>query len=383
MALINKLENIGAAIRAKTGKEDLLTLDQMVEEIAAIETGGGDIEVEPIVLTGEQQYGCAGAMSSKFIELFGDKVSTSEITSCTNMFLNYTNDTIPFEINCNKNSTGFIKYTPLQSMFSNSKIKVAPKVLDANPYSMKEMFVDCKYLREIPQDFTDTWVDNYLKAQTGAYSGDCGSRLKNCYSLRSYPNSLLRFYNPKGSANYLYYSTFTGCCSLDEIKDLPVYEDIHTSNMFSMTFNNCYRLKTLTFELDNGQPKVAEWKAQVIDLTSYLGYTTTSNCNIIYEYNSGITADKLVNNDATYQALKNDKDWFAGALEYSRYNHDSAVETINSLPDTSAYLATAGGTNTIKFKGTAGSKTDGGAINTLTEAEIAVAAAKGWTVSIA
>jgi hypothetical protein len=64
-------------------------------------------------------------------------------------------------------------------------------------------------------------------------------------------------------------------------------------------------------------------------------------------------------------------------VNYSRYNHDSAVETINSLPDTSAY-----GTNTIKFKGASGALTDGGAINTLTEEEIAVAAAKGWTVTL-
>ena len=68
-------------------------------------------------------------------------------------------------------------------------------------------------------------------------------------------------------------------------------------------------------------------------------------------------------------------------MAYSRYNHDSAVATINSLPDTSAYLAANGGTNTIKFKGAAGSATDGGAINTLTEEEIAVATAKGWTCS--
>jgi hypothetical protein len=69
-------------------------------------------------------------------------------------------------------------------------------------------------------------------------------------------------------------------------------------------------------------------------------------------------------------------------LSYCRYNHDSAVNTINSLPDTSAYLAEKGGTNTIKFRGTLGSKTDGGAINTLTEEEIAVATAKGWTVTL-
>ena len=111
-------------------------------------------------------------------------------------------------------------------------------------------------------------------------------------------------------------------------------------------------------------------------LTNYV-----ASIDFITNYSSGITADKLVTDDTTYQALKNDPDWFSTKVEYSRYNHDSAVNTINSLPDTSAYLATAGGTNTIKFKGAAGSKTDGGAINTLTEAEIAVATAKGWTVT--
>lgn len=65
----------------------------------------------------------------------------------------------------------------------------------------------------------------------------------------------------------------------------------------------------------------------------------------------------------------------------SVYNHDSAVETINSLPDTSAYLAEAGGTNTITFYRDQGANTEGGAIGNLTAEEIAVAAAKGWTVA--
>lgn len=42
MALINKLSAIGNAIREKTGKTDLLTLDQMPQEIKGIETGGSD-----------------------------------------------------------------------------------------------------------------------------------------------------------------------------------------------------------------------------------------------------------------------------------------------------------------------------------------------------
>lgn len=41
MALTDKLSSIADAIRDKTGKTELLTLDQMPTEIAGIETGGG------------------------------------------------------------------------------------------------------------------------------------------------------------------------------------------------------------------------------------------------------------------------------------------------------------------------------------------------------
>ena len=117
-------------------------------------------------------------------------------------------------------------------------------------------------------------------------------------------------------------------------------------------------------------------KSQIIDVTVLgIGYRYDKEDP---EY---FPIDKEIKDDATYQALKDDPDAWTKMPEYSFYNHDSAVETINSLPDTSTYLAEAGGTNTIKFKGNSGSKTDGGAINTMTAEEIAVAAAKGWTVA--
>ena len=156
-----------------------------------------------------------------------------------------------------------------------------------------------------------------------------------------------------------------------------------TSNMFYDTFNQCGRLKNITFQTnEDGTPIIVKWKAQTIN-TRYCGCSENdTQTNQILNYNSGITADKEVIDDVTYQQLKNDPDWFSRNIAYSRYNHTSAVKTINSLPDASAYLATAGGTNTIVFQGIEGSATDGGATNTLTEEEIAVAAAKGWTVSI-
>ena len=89
----------------------------------------------------------------------------------------------------------------------------------------------------------------------------------------------------------------------------------------------------------------------------------------------------MINSEETYNTQKNDEEAFVVGEDRSFYNHTSAVETINSLPNTKPYLDANGGTNTIIFEGNAGAKTDGGAINTLTDAEIAVATAKGWTVS--
>jgi hypothetical protein len=178
----------------------------------------------------------------------------------------------------------------------------------------------------------------------------------------------------------LYNNTFKNCYVLDELIDFPVNTNgIPTRNLFANTFSGCYRLKDLIFATQNGTPYVAQWTGQTIDLTS-VGYGTSDFS--FTSYNSGITTAKGVTNDSTYYSLRNDPDWYTTNVNYSRYNHDSAVNTINSLPDTSAYLATKGGTNTIKFKGLSGSSTDGGAINTLTEAEIAVATAKGWTVTL-
>jgi hypothetical protein len=195
--------------------------------------------------------------------------------------------------------------------------------------------------------------------------------------LRSVPESLLRELYNKGTASYssIYYNTFASCFNLDEIRGMPTrtsYTSAITSNLFGSTFNECYRLKEMIFDTDNGTPRQINWSNQTINLSGSIGYSDRASEHT----GNGISADKQVTDDVSYQALKNDPDWFTVYVAYSRYNHDSAVNTINSLPD-----VTVGSGNTIKFRGEAGSKTDGGAINTLTEEEIAVAAVKGWTVT--
>lgn len=377
MALINKLNAIGDAIREKTGSTEKLTLDQMPLEIASITTGGA--EVEPIVLSGECEYTCTGKMGSEFIKLYGDKISTDNMTGARYMFYFSELERIPFELNFNQTTKA-----NMAEMFSNChQLVEVPNINNAYPSGISKMFSTCYLLRYLPEDLGETW--NWDQVHSDKYAG-CSEVFQSCHSLRKVPqNFLSNLWGAQTTNTYLpYKSTFYYCFALDGVSNIPIHRATMTSNMFSSTIGSCYRIKSFTFATnEDGTPETANWKSQTLDFSSNIGHVGAYNGTPVLNYNSGITADKEVKDDATYQALKNDPDWFTTKMEYSRYNHDSAVETINSLPDTSAYLATAGGTNTIKFKGAAGSKTDGGAINTLTEEEIAVAAAKGWTVTFA
>lgn len=413
MALTDKLTAIGNAIREKTGGTDLLTLDQMPTEISNIQ-GGGTVEeltitsngtynpptgidgyapvvvnvpqdgsppAEAFVISGDCSYRFAKDGWNWFIEKYGDRITTKDIIDASRMFSDTNVITkVPFDLNFGSGSI----YSLLGIFSGCHKITQVPKLNNVKAYNTSYMFYSCDNLRTIPEDIADTWDWSYLESQTTPYDGNQGSMFYYCYSLRSIPMNLIKSGNPylKNSNSYYYYG-FNNCYALDEVINLPIpyTKATWTSNVFSYTFGECSRLKNMTFRKnEDGSPVVVNWKSQTIDLTNYVGYAF--NASNITGYNSGITADKQVSDDTTYQALKDDPDWFSTDINYSRYNHDSAVRTINSLPDTSAYLATAGGTNTIKFKGASGSKTDGGAINTLTEEEIAVATAKGWTVSL-
>jgi hypothetical protein len=174
---------------------------------------------------------------------------------------------------------------------------------------------------------------------------------------------------------------FRYCYSLEEVIGLGVDGTMsettpryYYSNAFTTTFGATYRLRRVTFETNpDGTPAVCQWRSQTIDLSG-------SGVGSVTSY--GFTADTQIKDDATYQALKNHPDRWTSSKNYSLYDRASAVETINSLPDTSEYLKTnSTWSNTIKFAGGNGANTDAGAINTMTAEEIAVATAKGWTVS--
>ena len=228
------------------------------------------------------------------------------------------------------------------------KLKYFPP-MSGTVESVYRMFYYCLAVEEFPDDYFDN-----LKLQENYYAQPGGQIFMDCENLKKMPQ-LKTFFDtsgepPRYTDNNVLAQLFSGCRSLKQITNIPIPKNYQTAkmqqNMLYYSFSNTNSLTNLTFApIQNPLP----WAGQIIDLTSNVGF-------------------KKVNyHDNTSQL-------------YSVYNHDSAVETINSLPDTSAYLAEVGRTNTIQFYSNQGAKTEGGAIGNLTAEEIAVAAAKGWTV---
>ena len=327
-------------------------------------------------LTGECQNRFADGGWDWFLKQCGEEITTRDITSCNSMFYGCRLTKIPFDINLR---VGTVNISLDYMFYSCYNLTELPKII-GKPNSMRSLFWDCKKLKYIPEDFYKDIDWSYF--DNNSANGGKSGMFSGCFALRSVPSELLKHnvINTSLYSSYLY-NGFVRCYALDELRDLPLSFIVNgwTNNGFYNTFQDCYRLKAITFELNGGQPLVLKLKNQTINLSNWIGYASGEAYITNYTY---LTKETEIKDDATYQALKNNPDSWTCFREYSRYNHDSAVETINSLPDTSAYLAANGGTNTITFKGAAGSATDGGAINTLTEAEIAVAAAKGWTVSL-
>ncbi len=325
---------------------------------------------------------CVQALAGQGFKWFWDsdfinQITTEDIYNANKMFYYAIEATkIPFAINFNED---YYLGMDAGSMFNYcDKLEEIGPIVNFDPRDVSYMFSNCRMLRYLPQ------LINPKRAYFDTYTGNKGNTLfSGCNSLRQVPMDYVNIFDNVSygtGTTGLYYNTFNSCYALDEVV-VPFAKNLSNSNLFSNTFANLSRATNVVFTTQNdGTPYTASWKSQTIDLSNCVGYVSSVN-SILY-YNSGITEDKHVTNDTTYQALKNDPDWYTGLCVYSRYNHDSAVATINSLPDTSAYLASNGGSNTIKFRGDCGSATDGGAISTLTEEEIAVATVKGWTVTL-
>ena len=360
--------------------KNTLTPAQMATEIE--ELPSYDPPAEALEWSGDLSFMFRNGNWDWFVNDFGDRITTKDISSLS--YFATGADTItrfPFDFNIKSS------FSLASQCFQNcNQLIEAPRIVgtidNGKKVDIDYLFGGCKLIKEIPNDYFYIFGGiEYWKSVQQLTSGNRASLFSGCNSLRKLPDiSMLK--NKVAYYSCLYSSLCASCYSLEGIEKLPVLEVNYTSSPLSYTASACYRLKTFTFETnEDGTPKTAEWKSQSLGLNDAGFVSSLSYRSQMITY--GNSEDKEIVDDTTYQALKDDPDSWTANADYSRYNKLSAIETINSLPDTSAYLASAGGANYIKFKGNAGALTDGGAINTLTEEEIAVAAAKGWTVSFA
>lgn len=434
MALTEKLTAIAVAIREKTGTEDKLTLDQMATAIAGIETGGG---IESIPIKKGNNTFMDNAWSF-VLEDFADKVVTNIDDGCSSMFKNATCvDRIGFIINiadsltsvsCSNMFAGSTimptaeEIAPLQGKISNISemfngnqstkpipaltIKEGSKVSGSNLFKNYKgteigtitnfthdgsycysMFSGCNNLRYLPE-----FVNLDMSGMATATYSRQAMLFQNCFSLREIPADFMKWLrSPKVSnGNYgVMYDTFYNCYALDELVNIPA--DINSSSQLSDYYNgnnivNCYRLKNITFQTnEDGTPQFA--KVRNCSIRAHqVGYCHKSSSEdadgtAITGYNSGITEDKRVTDAESYERLKNDPDWWTTDIRYSRYNLESAIATINSLPDT-VVNSTQSNINSISFGNNQGALTDGGSCGDLTTEQIAVASAKDWTVML-
>lgn len=397
------LSAIGDALRYQTGTTESIKPADMAPMILSLKTDG--IPPDAFILTGNCNYRFFANNWSWLIIEYNHKMHSENITNMAATFLSCKGfDDLGFELNivdganCNQAFDGCeIKVMPVINgkigtgkwMFQDSSIETAtdyecdttttfdysymfynaknlqalPYLTNCRPSDCTSIFYHCDSITEIPEDYFETWQVSE--------SASIPNMFAYCVSLRKAPTKALKDLFTGLSYTY-YYCLFPYCYALDELVSIPVINAVNTLNGFSRAFNDCYRLKSVTFETEeDGTAKTANWQNQTIDLST-VGFDPNNKLPLVPS--GDFTYLNCVDNSTSYDTLKNAGDWWTSYYQYSRYNLNSAVETINSLPITS-------GNNTIKFKSDAGSGTDGGAIYLMTEEQIAVAVDKGWTVS--
>lgn len=338
---------IADAIREKNGSSIMYKPSQMADAIIAIPTGGGgnDIIIDVYKIKEFEEHKLGPAI----VQLMGKDGTLTLDSSVTDIdaFNNDITDHL-FQDLCGSNDQNLV--------IDLNRVQVTSAFLSAIKGSANYPGSNCTYMFSGLRNTENygvtfpSWVKELKPNTCGGMFDNCitdtipefdttamgSSSLVNSYMFQycmatTIPVSITKAMKSKGSGQRtsyytFYYSGFYYCVNLRKIESLGVELSTGYDNNFYRTFDECHSLSSFTFEMnDDNSPIEAVWRNQTIDMTKTSSTT---------------------------------------------YNHDSMVETINSLPDVSG-----GTSNSIKFKGSYGG-------NDLTSEEIAVASARGWTVTI-
>ena len=272
-----------------------------------------------------------------------------------------------------------IQQGSLEYAFSGCKNLTELPILSTAPYNgtisnLRYMFSDCYSITQIPSGYLSNQAIVLAQYDADTFRGI----FQNCVRLEEMNDGSFLQYGKE------YSNMFKNCCSLRKLEGL-VLKDFQNvkriTNEFSGTFDNCAMLSSLVFST-SGDYKM---DSQTIDLTT-CGYSTDRDGKYKFgSYTFQLPIAKGVFNENTYEHLKDTEDWWTNQVAYSKYDRQSAIATINSLPDTKKFVDSQPlpYPNKIKFKKGAGSaKGDLYNMSNLTDEEKGVATVKGWTVEL-
>lgn len=315
--------------------------------------------------------------------------------SANNAFTNFPTDWRNKTINVQGGDVSSSSLNMASFLRGDRNIKYLPKiVLDANidttflnTIQMNNAFRDCRLIK----------IDNDAIPQNLIADGMEGSSCSYCMWLREVPENFMAnsvyisTIFPGQNMKSMCYEMYAQSFLLKQVIGAPIFGQTWstgTVNRFTSMFADNNALHRVSFYMPNGAVGTMNATNQTIDLSAgSIGFFPNSPSATTLGYledddRANVIIISAANNNATVANMQNLNSLAVG-LEYATYNRQSAVETINSLPDTTAAIAAKGGTNTIKFKSGAGSAY-GELYNmsNLSAEEIAVATAKGWTVAL-
>lgn len=198
------LTSIADAVRTKGGTTDPIVVSDIPTAITNIPSGGNPVITEltvtqngtytasdgvdgysPItvnvpqdgsppesafVIGGNCNYRFAYDGWDWFIEKYGNKITTKDISDASYMFnLSDKITKVPFDLNFSSSAS----YHNLISIFYYChNITQMPKLNNVKVYRTSSMFNGCNNLRTIPDDIADTWDWSYIESQTSSSSGN-------------------------------------------------------------------------------------------------------------------------------------------------------------------------------------------------------------------
>lgn len=386
---VDLYKNAGYKVSGKYVWGNMFYLDESFNEI-------GEINI-PYLSYWDYQ-GQSNGMIAVLFDKLTFNVNNSVLTntfSDNNAFTNFPADWRNKTINVQRGDVSTSSLNMVSFMRGDRNIKYLPKiVLDANidttflnTIQINNAFRDCKLVK----------IDNDAIPQNLIADGMEGSSCSYCMWLREVPENFMAnsVYTsptfPGQNTRSMCYEMYAQSFLLKQVIGAPIFGQTRstgTVNRFTSMFADNNALHRVTFYMPNGAVGTMNATNQTIDLSAgSIGFfpnspSASTLALLEDEDRANVIIISAANNNATVANMQNLNSLAVG-LEYATYNRQSAVETINSLPDTTAAIAAKGGTNTIKFKSGAGSAygTDYDMSN-LTAEEIAVATAKGWTVAL-